>query len=74
MRAVGEVMSIGKNYKEAFQKAIRSLEKDRYGLGFVKNYNQMSKEKLLNTTPRGIPSTAVIGSRRSSWENRLWPM
>jgi len=25
MRAVGEVMSIGKNYKEAFQKAIRSL-------------------------------------------------
>ena len=26
MRAVGEVMSIGKNYKEAFQKAIRSLE------------------------------------------------
>ena len=30
MRAVGEVMSIGKTYKEAFQKAIRSLEKDRY--------------------------------------------
>ena len=47
MRAVGEVMSIGKNYKEAFQKAIRSLEKDRYGLGFVKNYNELSKEKLL---------------------------
>jgi len=30
-------MSIGKNYKEAFQKAIRSLEKKRYGLGFVKD-------------------------------------
>ena len=26
MKAVGEVMSIGKTYKEAFQKAIRSLE------------------------------------------------
>lgn len=39
MRAVGEVMSIGKNYKEAFQKAIRSLEKKRYGLGFVKDFN-----------------------------------
>ncbi len=47
MRAVGEVMSIGKTYKEAFQKAIRSLEKDRYGLGFVKNYHELSKEKLL---------------------------
>ena len=40
MRAVGEVMSIGKNYKEAFQKAIRSLEKDRYG--------EMTKEQLLH--------------------------
>ena len=47
MRAVGEVMSIGKNYKEAFQKAIRSLEKDRYGLGYVKNFNELSKEELL---------------------------
>ncbi len=47
MRAVGEVMSIGKTYKEAFQKAIRSLEKDRYGLGFVKNFNELSKEELL---------------------------
>ena len=47
MRAVGEVMSIGKNYKEAFQKAIRSLEKDRYGLGYVKNYHDLTKEALL---------------------------
>jgi carbamoyl-phosphate synthase large subunit len=48
MRAVGEVMSIGKNYKEAFQKAIRSLEKGRYGLGHVKNFDKLSKEELLN--------------------------
>ncbi|MCR5633451.1 MAG: carbamoyl-phosphate synthase large subunit, partial [Eubacterium sp.] len=47
MRAVGEVMSIGKNYKEAFQKAVRSLEKGRYGLGHVKNFNDMTKEQLL---------------------------
>ena len=47
MRAVGEVMSIGKTYKEAFQKAIRSLEKDCYGLGFVKNYHELSKEALI---------------------------
>lgn len=47
MRAVGEVMSIGKTYKEAFQKAIRSLEIGRYGLGFAKNFNTLSKEELL---------------------------
>ncbi len=47
MKAVGEVMSIGKTYKEAFQKAIRSLENGRYGLGYVKNYNSMTKEELL---------------------------
>ena len=47
MRAVGEVMSIGKTYKEAFQKAIRSLEKDRYGLGHVKGFDKWSKDKLM---------------------------
>ena len=47
MRAVGEVMSIGKTYKEAFQKAIRSLETGRYGLGFAKDFHDKSKEELL---------------------------
>ncbi|SHM14281.1 carbamoyl-phosphate synthase large subunit [Ruminococcus flavefaciens] len=47
MKAVGEVMSIGKTYKEAFQKAIRSLETGRYGLGFAKNFNSMTKDELL---------------------------
>ena len=48
MKAVGEVMSIGKTYKEAFQKAIRSLEIGRYGLGFANNYNELSKDELIN--------------------------
>ena len=47
MRAVGEVMSIGKTYKEAFQKAIRSLETGRYGLGHANNFDTLSKEELL---------------------------
>ena len=47
MRAVGEVMSIGKTYKEAFQKAIRSLETGRYGLGYAKDFNSLTKEQLL---------------------------
>ncbi len=48
MRAVGEVMSIGKNYKEAFQKAIRSLEINRYGLGFAKDFNNKSLDELMH--------------------------
>ena len=47
MKAVGEVMSIGKTYKEAFQKAIRSLETGRYGLGFAKDFNKLTKDELL---------------------------
>ena len=47
MRAVGEVMSIGKTYKEAFQKAIRSLETGRYGLGHAKDFDSLPKEELL---------------------------
>ena len=48
MRAVGEVMSIGKTYKEAFQKAIRSLEIGRYGLGFAKDFHERSLPELID--------------------------
>ena len=47
MRAVGEVMSIGKTYKEAFQKAIRSLEIGSYGLGFAKDFHEKTKDELM---------------------------
>ncbi|SDT86063.1 carbamoyl-phosphate synthase large subunit [Desulfobacula phenolica] len=52
MRAVGEVMSIGKNYKEALQKAIRSLEISRYGLGFAKDFNEKSLDELMTMLNR----------------------
>ncbi|HPP81892.1 MAG TPA: carbamoyl-phosphate synthase large subunit, partial [Deltaproteobacteria bacterium] len=48
MRSVGEVMSIGKNYKEALQKAIRSLETGRYGLGFAKNFHELDLGTLMD--------------------------
>jgi carbamoyl-phosphate synthase large subunit len=47
MRAVGEVMSIGKTYKEAFQKAIRSLENGRYGLGFARDFHEKPLDELM---------------------------
>jgi len=52
MRAVGEAMSIGKTYKEAFQKAIRSMETGRYGLGFAKNFNRLPLEDLMRLLAR----------------------
>ncbi len=55
MRAVGEVMSIGKTYKEAFLKAIRSLENGRYGLGAVKAFREMSREELVKLV--GTPTS-----------------
>ncbi len=55
MRAVGEVMSIGKTYKEAFQKAIRSLETGRYGLGHAKDFDTLTKKELLKRL--GTPSS-----------------
>ena len=47
MKAVGEVMSIGKTYKEALQKAIRSLESGRYGLGHIKQFEEMTLAQLM---------------------------
>jgi carbamoyl-phosphate synthase large subunit len=58
MKAVGEVMSIGKTFKEAFQKAIRSLEIGRYGLGSVKKFKDMTVEKL--TEMISVPSSERI--------------
>ncbi len=48
MKAVGEVMSIGKTFKETFQKAIRGLENSRHGLGFAKDFNKKSLEELID--------------------------
>jgi len=48
MRAVGEVMSIGKTYKEALQKSIRSLENGRYGLGFAQDFHKKSLTELMD--------------------------
>ncbi len=48
MRAVGEVMSIGKTYKEALQKSIRSLEIGRFGLGFAKDFHRKNLQELID--------------------------
>jgi len=39
MKSVGEAMSIGRTFKESFQKVVRSMDVKRYGLGLDKNDN-----------------------------------
>jgi carbamoyl-phosphate synthase large subunit len=46
MKSVGEVMAIGRTFKEALQKAIRSLEKDLYGLTDI-DLSDLSEEELI---------------------------
>jgi carbamoyl-phosphate synthase large subunit len=58
MKAVGEVMSIGKNFKEALQKSIRSLEIGRYGLGFGGNFHDLAAETIRERM--SVPSSERI--------------
>lgn len=46
MLAVGEVMSIGSTFKEALNKAIRSLEIKRFGLGGIKKFVNLDRGQL----------------------------
>ncbi len=70
MLAVGEVMSIGKNYKEAFQKSIRSLESGRYGLGFARGLPQPVAGGTHAHAPRTVQRTAVPHVRSAPQRRR----
>ncbi len=77
MRAVGEVMSIGKTYKEAFQKAIRSLEIGRYGLGGAKDFAEKSKDELLKmlVTPSSERQFIMYEAlRKGATVEELWDL
>jgi carbamoyl-phosphate synthase large subunit len=47
MKSVGEVMAIGRTFKEALQKAVRSLEQDRYGLTLDRDVDDETLRGLL---------------------------
>lgn len=59
MRSIGEAMGIGRTFKESLQKAIRSIEKKRYGFGFDspeyltnKQLSETERENLRNRLRR----------------------
>src|SRR5919108_1894580 len=47
MKSVGEAMAIGRTFKEALQKAVRSLEQDRYGLTLERETDEETLRELL---------------------------
>jgi len=51
MKSTGEVMAIGRNFEEAFQKAIRSLDIKKYGLEDISSNVEEIRKNLLNPTP-----------------------
>ena len=55
MKSVGEVMAIGRTFKEALQKAIRGLETGRFGLGFDGKEGAFSQERLTEMLSRPNP-------------------
>jgi len=68
MKSVGEAMAIGKTFKEAFQKAARSLEIGRDGLVSLlgrADYLQLAEEvRVMRTQAPGTPVT--LGAPRKS--------
>ncbi|EMJ93508.1 carbamoyl-phosphate synthase large subunit [Leptospira alstonii] len=52
MKAVGEAMAIGRTFKESFQKALRSLETDRYGFGSDGYFQELLYARSLNPDQR----------------------
>ncbi|MBE8390305.1 carbamoyl-phosphate synthase large subunit [Leptospira borgpetersenii serovar Hardjo-bovis] len=52
MKAVGEAMAIGRTFKESFQKALRSLEIDRYGFGSDGDFQELLYTRSLNSDQR----------------------
>ncbi len=55
MKSVGEVMAIGRTFREALQKAVRSLEQDRWGLTLDRPVGDEELRRLLSVpTPERL--------------------
>jgi len=78
MKSVGEAMAIGRTFKESFQKAIRSMEVKRFGLGLDKNdkwlaaMRAVEKNELLLDVSPGAKSP--MGLRTADGQAIEWPI
>ena len=58
MKSVGEAMSIGRTFKEAFQKAIRSMEVKRFGYGLDQNDRWLAATRVATAEQATTATTA----------------
>ncbi|MCP4247558.1 MAG: carbamoyl-phosphate synthase large subunit [bacterium] len=70
MKSVGEAMAIGRTFKEAWQKCIRSMEVQRAGYGLDKNDAWLAATRHLTArAKKGAPSSSASG--RPEMEDRI---
>ena len=60
MKSIGECMAIGRNFKESFMKAIRSLEVGLKGLDANSNIQRLDKKSISNLLKKNIPNKFLI--------------
>src|SRR5712672_848004 len=57
MKSVGEAMAIGRTFKEALQKGIRSMEVKRFGFGLDKYDKWLNAQRITGVPP--VPGTSA---------------
>ncbi|MSR41343.1 MAG: carbamoyl-phosphate synthase large subunit [Phycisphaerales bacterium] len=65
MKSVGEAMSIGRTFKEAFQKAIRSMEVKRFGYGLDANDRWLAATRV--STPEQAATATTADRAKVVW-------
>jgi len=78
MKSVGEAMSIGRTFKEAFQKAIRSMEVKRFGLGLDRNDKWLAARRAVEEGGLRFTGTASVeaphGLMAADGSPIVWPI
>jgi carbamoyl-phosphate synthase large subunit len=72
MKSVGEAMSIGRTFKESFQKAIRSMEVKRFGYGLDKNDSWLRATRDDNETTWPIDEETLIRKLSVPSQGRIY--
>jgi carbamoyl-phosphate synthase large subunit len=74
MKSVGEAMAIGRTFKEAFQKAVRSMEVKRFGFG-LDNNDRWLRQRMADAAPAGIATgTETKVTRPTEAASADWPI
>ncbi|HEY0007090.1 MAG TPA: ATP-grasp domain-containing protein, partial [Tepidisphaeraceae bacterium] len=74
MKSVGEAMAIGRTFKEALQKGIRSMEVKRFGFGLDKNDKWLASERVKAEGVRREGEEPSLTPHASTLTPSSWPI